>query len=118
MRLGGRKMKKRHPIVSGLVTLGYMVGGVVALLFLIVAVIVIFFNQSDEAWNAGVTSWFLIALFALPVSVLLAIGSYFKAQMRVSETEAHEELPNKRPEGTEGKCPPSKHSQPPSVPHP
>ena len=25
---------------------------------------------------------------------------------------------NKRPEGTEGKCPPSKHSQPPSVPHP
>ena len=26
--------------------------------------------------------------------------------------------PNKRPEGTEGKCPPSKHSQPPSVPHP
>lgn len=26
--------------------------------------------------------------------------------------------PNKRPEGTEGKSPPSKHSQPPSVPHP
>ena len=26
--------------------------------------------------------------------------------------------PNKRPEGTEGKCPPSKHSQLPSVPHP
>jgi len=25
---------------------------------------------------------------------------------------------NKRPEGTEGKCPPSKHSLPPSVPHP
>lgn len=25
---------------------------------------------------------------------------------------------NKRPEGTEGKCPPSKHSQPPSVPPP
>lgn len=25
---------------------------------------------------------------------------------------------NKRPEGTEGKCPPSKPSQPPSVPHP
>ena len=28
------------------------------------------------------------------------------------------EQANKRPEGTEGKCPPSKHSQPPSVPHP
>ena len=26
--------------------------------------------------------------------------------------------PNKRPEGTEVKCPPSEHSQPPSVPHP
>ena len=99
-------MKKRHPLVSGLVTLGYTLGGIVVLLLLIVTVIVIFFNQSDEAWNAGVTSWFLVALFALPVGILLAIGSYFKAQMSASNPRPHEDLPNKQPEGTDGKCPP------------
>jgi len=111
-------MKKRRPLASGLVTLGYTLGGVILLLLLIVAIIVIFFNQSDEAWNAGVTGWFLIALFALPVGILLAIGSYFKAQMSVSDTRPHEDLPNQRPDGTSAKAPPSKPSQGAAVPHP
>lgn len=100
-------MKKRSPLVSGLVTLGYTLGGVVVLLLLTVTVIIIFFNQSDEAWNAGVTSWFLVALFALPVGILLAIGGYFRAQMSVSVTRSHEELPNRRPDETSAKAPPS-----------
>ena len=43
-----------------------------------------------------------------PFSEFRAAFDDFKKQKRA----------NKRPEGTEGKCPPSKHSQPPSVPHP
>ena len=41
------------------------------------------------------------------------ITRYFVTPIGTEKTE-----PNKRPEGTEGKCPPFKHSQPPSVPHP
>ena len=99
-------MKKHSPLVSGLVTLGYVLGGVVVLLLLIVMVIVIFFNQSDEAWNAGVTSWFLVALFALPVGILFAIGSYFKAQMKAADTKPNEDL-TKPLQGTPAKAPSS-----------
>ena len=40
------------------------------------------------------------------------------SELESKKPEEKKTEPNKRPEGTEGKCPPSNHSQLPSVPHP
>ena len=49
-----------------------------------------------------------VLCFLIP-SILVGIAAFFLRQRKE---------PNKRPEGTEGKRPSSKHSQPPSVPPP
>lgn len=57
--------------------------------------------------------WLRTSLTPIPCIYRLCRG------WRVFEPSTEKENgANKRPEGTEGQCPPSKHSQPPSVPHP
>ena len=46
------------------------------------------------------------------LALALALIAIFQLNKRMKKNRA-----NKRPEGTEGKCPPPEHSQPPSVPH-
>jgi hypothetical protein len=73
-------MRRRSPIVAALMVLSYAIAGVVAFWIVGLAIVVAFFNQSDEAWNT--VTWFLLigTILALPVGVLLAIGTYFKSR--------------------------------------
>jgi hypothetical protein len=89
-------MKKRHPVISGLITLGYAVGGIVAFWILSIAVVILFFNQSDEAWNGSVWVLMAVTLFVFPGGILLAIGSYFKARMSASGEDPEKRVTSSR----------------------
>ena len=93
-------MKKRHPLVSALSTFACTIGGIVACWVLGITLVLVFANQSDEAWNGAVWILFAITAFALPVGVLLAISSYFKMR-RPSSDAPQEEKPIQPPELTQ-----------------
>jgi len=68
------------------------------------------------AWKKVFIFCVLIILTAFLEDFAARLGDVVWTKILPS-IEAKEE-PNNRPEGTDGKCPPSKHSQPPSVHHP
>jgi RsiW-degrading membrane proteinase PrsW (M82 family) len=90
--------QQRHPVIAGLITLGYSVCGLFAFWILSFAVI-LFFSQLDEAWNGSIWVLMVTTLFGFPFGVLLAIGSYFKARMPASKKGFGEEcvLPMNQP---------------------
>ena len=73
----------------------------------------------QDLLSVDIFSWHIVCTtvdgrskFSIPMQ--FSGSSFIYARLR----RICEEWANKRLEGTEGTCPPSKHSQPPSVPHP
>jgi hypothetical protein len=100
-------MNKRSPFVSAGVVILYAIAGTLACWIVALVVVVLFLNESDEAWWGFTCFAMFVPVVVLPLGILSAISRYHVLKMRLiaersatdSENSAMSAPPPSRREG-------------------
>ncbi|ATC63006.1 hypothetical protein CMV30_02960 [Nibricoccus aquaticus] len=85
-------MISKSPLKAALVTFGLTVAVVLAFWALELLVLFLFFRNSDEASWGVVLYGFFFAVVALPIGVLLSIGTFMKVKIQNPKAEPNQPL--------------------------